>query len=105
LAQSDLDPSVWAQLPQAVARGEPEFFKDWPISQVAHTLHKTSRLVTPWGHMPWVRRFVAGLGRGWAAEWMLGFAAQQSVLWAKNPTPQTAARQDATCSRGLADIP
>jgi DNA polymerase-3 subunit delta' len=40
LAQSDLDPSVWAQLPQAVARGEPGFFKDWPMSQVAHTLHK-----------------------------------------------------------------
>ena len=37
---SGRDPSTWAILPRAVARGDVTFFKDWSIAQTLDALHK-----------------------------------------------------------------
>ena len=39
-AASGRDPSTWATLPKAVARGDVGFFKDWSITQTLDALHK-----------------------------------------------------------------
>jgi DNA polymerase-3 subunit delta' len=39
-AASGRDPSAWASLPKAVARGDVGFFKDWSIAQTLDALHK-----------------------------------------------------------------
>jgi len=39
-AASGRDPSAWSSLPNAVARGDMAFFKDWTIAQTVDALHK-----------------------------------------------------------------